>query len=183
MAVLVDLAAMSVPVLVPAGVSARLGLEGRDDAAHLRTQLLKHILENVVGRDAQESGADLHCHVPIAEVVGRAGKLARRAALDVHEAFKLCNDRNDTSIRSRDQVAAAQHLAARQQDGNRFARRQLGVKAGFLALLERQRELSGGTRDSVSAAAGRRFSKFKDDRAAAPRDDIGQFVLGLQLQY
>jgi hypothetical protein len=27
------------------------------------------------------------------------------------------------------------------------------------------------------------YSKFKDNRVAAPRDDIGQLVLGLQLQY
>jgi len=27
------------------------------------------------------------------------------------------------------------------------------------------------------------YSKFKDDRLAAPRDDIAQILVGLQLQY
>jgi hypothetical protein len=39
------------------------------------------------------------------------------------------------------------------------------------------------TRYSISAATGRRLSKFKDQRVAAPRDDIGQLVLSVQLLY
>src|SRR5689334_1001055 len=68
----VDLAAMPhfVMLVMPACVRARLGLERRLHVRYPRAELLHHLLEHVILRDAQEALADLHRNVPVAEVIG-----------------------------------------------------------------------------------------------------------------
>ena len=72
MMMVMDLSAVPhlIVLVVAARVSARLGLERRLDVGHLRAELLHHLLEHVIFRDAQESIPHLNGHVPVAEVVG-----------------------------------------------------------------------------------------------------------------
>ena len=72
MMMVMNLSAMPhlIVLMVSARVGAGLGLEGRLDVGDFRAEFLHHFLENVIFRDAQESVAYLHRHVPVSEVVG-----------------------------------------------------------------------------------------------------------------
>ena len=57
---------------VPAAVGAGLGLERRFHRGGRRAQPAQHVLEHMVGGDAQKPIADLHRHVAVAQVIGGA---------------------------------------------------------------------------------------------------------------
>ena len=64
------------------------GSKGASTACHARAQARQHLLEHVVGREAQPAVAHLHRHVAVAEVVGGARERLGRLARDVQDAAR-----------------------------------------------------------------------------------------------
>lgn len=104
-------------LVVAARVGAGLRLERRLNVRNLRTKLLHHLLENMILRDAQESLAHLDGHVPVPKVVGHLGKILR---FDMQYLFRLSNDFDHPAVGGRDEVAATQDFAARQDQADLF---------------------------------------------------------------
>ncbi len=80
--------------------------------------------------------------MPVAEVIGDLRQGGRRCAFYMQHALRLRDDFNDASVGRRDQIAAAQNLAARQHHADFFARYERRFEAALLPQLERQLELA-----------------------------------------
>ena len=77
--VIMNLAAMPhfIVLMVPARIRSGFGLERSFARRHFRAKLLQHLFEDMVFGDAQESLADLHRHMSVAEMVSDPGKVPR----------------------------------------------------------------------------------------------------------
>ena len=144
LAVLMDLSAMPLLVVVvtmPPAIGACLGFERRCHRLDGCGKTLEHFCEHVVRGDAQESVADLHRHMAVAQVIGGARKVLGRAAGDVQYLFGLRDDFDDAPIARDNQITAAQDFTARQHQRHVLARNKLGAQAAFLPGIERQFQL------------------------------------------
>jgi hypothetical protein len=130
--------ALGVVMAVAAAVGSRFGLEGRIHRRDARTEPAQHLLEHVVGGNAQMTGADFDRYVPVAQVVGRAGQRLGRRAGHVQHLLGFGDHFDDATVARHDQVAAAQYFTARQAQRDFFAGGELSAQTGFLAGIERK---------------------------------------------
>jgi hypothetical protein len=121
-------------------VRTRFRLERRVDLRHSRAQAAQHLRKNVIGSDAQIPVSHLDGNVPVAEVIRRTRQRLRRVALDVQYALGLSDDLDDPSIRRDEQIAPAQHLAAREDERDRLAGDERRAQPTFLSQIESQFE-------------------------------------------
>ena len=151
---------------MPARMAARLcrvspgfGLEGRrlfgDDEVHRSQQRGQHM----VGFDLQMVRLELDRHVAIAQMVGGAQQVVRRAVLSTvgHQKHLLRrgHDPDQRPVLRHQHVTAACHRAARQEHADRATQRIGGLKAALLPHVPIQgdagRALQQYGRQSVSA--------------------------------
>jgi methionyl-tRNA synthetase len=66
-------------------IGAALGLEGAFDEGDLAAELAGHVLDHGVAADADAVGHDLHRQVPVAQMPGHAGEIARLADADFRQ--------------------------------------------------------------------------------------------------
>ena len=125
-------------LVVPARIGAGLRLEGGFDVGNLRAQLAHHRFQNMVFRNAQKAFANLHGHMPIPQVVSDLGQFPRRRRFDMQHLLRLRNDFDDSPVRGRHQIPAAQDLAARQDQADLLPGFELRLQAALLPRFERQ---------------------------------------------
>ena len=112
----------------------------------------QHVGQHVVGANAQGemsvrlASEDLHRGVPIAEVIGTACEFERVMAFHLEHGLIRCHDPHDATVVALQQVAAAQHGATLEKQGDLFAAGQRGAQAGLLAQFIRQRQVGDGRR-------------------------------------
>ena len=70
-------------------VGTALGIEGRLNVAHRATEAFQHFGQHMVGLEAQETLAELHRHVPVAEVVSRTAEQQGVAAAYFEQHFQV----------------------------------------------------------------------------------------------
>jgi hypothetical protein len=104
---------------------------------HPCAEAAQHVLEHVVFGDAQETVADLHRHVAVAEVIGDPRE---RIGLDVQQLLGGRNDLDRAAARRPHHVSAAQNLAARHHQGDFLTRLERRTQAALLPLFERKDE-------------------------------------------
>jgi hypothetical protein len=147
---------LGVVMAVAAAVRSRFGLEGRIHRRDARTEPAQHLLEHVVGGNAQMTGADFDRYVPVAQVVGRAGQRLGRRAGHVQHLLGFGDHFDDAAVARHNQVAAAQYFTARQAQRDFFAGSELRAQTGFLAGIERKLQAPLHI-DAVSTAADLEF--------------------------
>ena len=96
----------------------------------------------LVGGDAKPSGAYLHGHVPVAQVIGHPRERLGGIALDVEHPLGARDDLDHAPVARDDPVAAPQDLPARQLDRHLLAGRQHRALPALLPALERQVQLA-----------------------------------------
>jgi len=126
-------ALLVVVVAMAAAIRAGLRLKGRADRLRRRAQPFEHVLEHMVGRDAQESLADLHRHMPVAKVISGAREILGRLAGDMQNLLGLRDHFHYATVARDHQVAAAQDFSARQHQADFFAGVQFRSQAALLA--------------------------------------------------
>ena len=129
-----------VSVPVAAAICARLGLERRTCLDHRGTQLRQHVPEHRVAFYFQVIAANLHRHMPIAEVVGGLRQRTSGGRTYDIDALDGGNDPHDAAIASSKSIAVAQHRPALEKQACLFAAIETYQQAAAPAQLERQRE-------------------------------------------
>ena len=86
---------MSMSMSMSMSVAAGFGLEGPSFLTHRESQRLDHGIEHVVVLVGQPVSADLHGHVPIAQVVGRPAQLMSVLGARNREMLGSGNDGDD----------------------------------------------------------------------------------------
>ena len=105
-------------------------------------------------------------HVAVAEVIRGARQVPRIVAGDMQHLFRRRDHFDHPAVVRHQQVAAAQQVAARQDQCNLFPRNELRAQAALLAQVERQLQLPLGL-DDVGAGDHLQFlAYFKHSRAA-----------------
>ncbi len=118
-------------------VRAGFGLERFVRFADDQVHLAQHVGQHVVGFELQVIGRELQRHMPVAEVVGRAQQVERRAVLRAmaHHQHRLRRGEHthQRAVVTDQHVAAAHRRAARQEHAERAAARIGRVEAALLA--------------------------------------------------
>ena len=125
---------MTVPM--PPGVGPGLGFEGGlflgDDQVHA----LEHLRQYVIGFDLQVVRLQFDLHVPVAQVVGRAGQIEGtalvRAGAHQHHRLRRSVYPHQGAILGHQHIAAAHHAAALQKHPQTAAQRVHGLEAALL---------------------------------------------------
>jgi hypothetical protein len=161
-------ALLVIVVPVTAAISAGLRLERCLHGLKRRAQPLQHLLEHMVGCDAQEAISDLHRDMPVAQMVGRPGDVLWGLAGDVKHLLGLRHDFDYTAIACNDKVAAAQDVAARQHQRDLLAGSQVGAKPALLPRIERELELTLDLK-AVGAAGNFQLGFYFDHQGSQKR--------------
>jgi hypothetical protein len=87
-------------------VSAALGIEWRFDLADVATETDQHLGEDVIGLKAQKALAELHRHVPVAEMIGGTDQLEGSSRHELRAApFRRRLDFDHTAVAGQQAVA------------------------------------------------------------------------------
>ena len=121
------------------GVGAAFRFEcfvrGGDDEVHA----LQHLCQHVIGFELQVIGFELQLHMAIAQVVGSAQQVERRAVLGAgphdHHFLRFGDDADQRAILGHQHVAATDDVAARQEHPERAVLRVDCLEAAPLAHL------------------------------------------------
>ena len=127
---------MTLPMPMPPGVGPGLGFEGGlflgDDQVHA----LEHPAQHVVGFNFQMVRLQFDLHVPVAQVVGRAGQIEGaamvRAGAHHHDGLWRSVHPHQRAILGHQHIAAAHHAAALQKHPQTAAQRVHGLEAALL---------------------------------------------------
>ena len=122
--------------MVMSAVGACLGLEWRGQRGETPTQALQHLLEHMVRSEPQKAGAHLDRNVAVTEMIRGAGERLRRVAFHVQQVLRLGDDFDEAPVGRFEQIAATQHLAARQHDRYLLAGIELRMQPALLSKLE-----------------------------------------------
>ena len=117
---------VTVIVTVPlCRIGAGLGLERQGVLAHDQVHGAQHVCQYVVGFDLQMVRLEFDRHVAVAQVVGGANQIERRAVLramtDVQHRLRRGDNAHQRAVFGHQHVAAAHHVAARQENAQRAA--------------------------------------------------------------
>lgn len=112
---------IGVSVAVTITIGPRFGFEGGTCLGHQTAQLARHVGKHRVDRQQQPVDAELHRDVTIAEVVGDAQQYRWILVRDFEYRFGFCFHHDQATVERQQQVAVAQHAAARQHQGHLFA--------------------------------------------------------------
>ena len=115
---IMDLAAVAHLVVLMVAVRAGLGFERRFDARHSRAKFARHFLQHMILGDAQEAGADLERNVAVAQVIRHAHEIGR---FYMRQLLGRRDDFDFATVGRLNAIAAAQHLATRQDERKLFA--------------------------------------------------------------
>jgi hypothetical protein len=130
---------MGMPVVVRTSTRIAFGLEGQFVLGHDEVHAFEPMPEPRVGFDQQPLRIELHRRVPPAQMVGRAQQVARRAMLGArtHDQHGLgCSlHADERAVFGHQHIAAAQHGARLEPDGEFATGRIPGLEAGHLPLL------------------------------------------------
>jgi hypothetical protein len=109
----------------------------------------------MVRLDLQVVGLQLELHMPVAEVIGRAQQVEGRAVFDAgahhHHRLRRGDHLDQRAVLGHQHVAAAHHLAARQEDAERRPCESSASKRLFCACPSRARR--GGALEQHAAQA------------------------------
>ena len=138
MVVIMAMRMVTVAVPVPArGIRPVFRLKAFVYRVHDQVHGAQHVGQHVVGLDLQVVGLKLNGHMPVAQVVGGAYQVIRRAVLRAVRNFQHRLRRGDgadkRSIVRHQHIAPTHHRAARQKNAQAAALRVSGVKTAFLA--------------------------------------------------
>jgi hypothetical protein len=130
-------------------VCPRFRLERRFAFADGAAETARHFGQNVVGLKAQSAtaplGQDLHRHMPVAEVVGGAGKEERRVGDDFNQFFRRGEDFDDgIAFFGQQSVAVVQVVAAFEEDAGIPPRGQSDFQAAAFAFVVDEGDGVGG---------------------------------------
>ena len=125
-------------MIVPAGcIRAVLRLKGLFYSVHDQVHGAQHGGQHVVGLNLQVIGLEFNRHMPVAQVVGGADQIKRRAVFgamgNAQHGLRRCYYFDERAVFSYQHVATACHGATRQEDAKLTTLRVGGVKAAFLA--------------------------------------------------
>ena len=95
---IVMIVVVMVPLRRPLAVGAALGVERALHAAHLGTEALGHVGDDVVLADVDDARTDLGSEVAVAEVPGDAGERVRVSACDLQQPLRRGLDGYDTAV-------------------------------------------------------------------------------------
>ena len=137
-------------------VRAALGLERTGRLGHDQVLPAQHVGQHVVGLQQQAIGLQLQRHVAVAQVVGGAQQVERRAVVgavrdDQHRLWRGLHA-HQRAVLADQHVAAAQHGAARQEHVERAAQRIGGRDAALLAHVPVEFHLAGAAQQHLAEA-------------------------------
>ena len=125
-------------------IRATFGLKGLVHRLHLQAHGAQHVGQHRIGFDLEVVWGQLDGDVAVAQVVGRADQVKRLAVLgvggDAHELLWRGHHTHPIAVLGHQNVAAAQHLSALQEDRQNAAVLVLGLKAASLAAVPIERD-------------------------------------------
>ena len=121
---------MSVPMVVAvsvvghmAAVGAAFGLERQICFHHGHVHAAQHVGQHMVGFDLEVVGLQLDGHMAVAQVVGSARQVERRAVRrarrDAQHGLRRGDDADERTVLGHQHITAAHHAAARQEHSQR----------------------------------------------------------------
>ena len=95
-------------------IGAAFGIESRLDQSDLGPQSAHHLLDDMIAADADLCVKNLHGQMPVAQMPGDMGELARIADADFRQRLGPAEHFDEATIIEHDGVARAQHEGVRQ---------------------------------------------------------------------
>ena len=164
----VSVVAVAMPVPVSAhGVSAVLRLKAFVHRVDDQMHGAQHVGQHVVGLDLQVVGLEFDGHMPIAQVVGGANQVIRRAVLravrNLEHRLRRGDGAHQRTVLSKQYITAPQNRTARQEHTDTAPEAVGGFKPAFLSnipvQLQRGRALDHHGRQAL--ALGNKFGYFE----------------------
>jgi len=164
----VSVVAVAMPVPVSArGVSAVFRLKAFVHRVHDQVHSAQHVGQHVVGLDLQVVGLEFDGHMPIAQVVGGANQVIRRAVLgavgNLEHRLRRGDGAHQRTVLSKQYITAPQNRTARQEHTDTAPEAVGGFKPAFLSnipvQLQRGRALDHHGRQAL--ALGNKFGYFE----------------------
>ena len=165
-------------------VGAALGLEGLHRVADDQVLLAQHVGQHMIGFKLEVVGLELQRHMAVAQVVGGAHQIERRAVLGAgtHHQHRLRGGQHadQRAVLGHQHIATPDGGAARQEHAQPAAQRVGGIEAAFLPHVPVEFDLGGAfdQHGGQTAAAGDELvdgqhgaivSRIKNGRAAGGR--------------
>ena len=137
MIVAMSMPPMAVSTTMPCCISTAFGLKRHVLLRHDQVHGAQHVGQHMVGFDLEVVGLQLDGHMAVAQVVGSARQVERRAVVlamgdDQHRLWRG-NHADHGAVFGHQHIAAAHQRAARQEDAQFAPGRVSGGEAAFLA--------------------------------------------------
>ena len=148
-------------------ISAALGLERLGHWHHRHVHGPQHVGQHMVGLDLEVVGLQLNRHMAVAQVVGGADQVERRAVFaasgDAQYVLRCSLHANERAVFGHQHIAAAHHGAAQQKHTQCSACAVGGIKAAFLAGIPIQRNGVGAFNQHTGQATALRHEFGAND--------------------